>query len=115
LADYVASWAITQTNGGIEDVLHKEALTTVKTELTSPAEPRAQTPEVSPETQLRELARQSVAYVEQLKRDRKLTLPETDLAVAWMLTEVTQQGLNVTTHQIAAAVRAAFAEEAAVK
>jgi hypothetical protein len=59
------------------------------------------------------LARQSVAYVEQLKRERKLTLSETDLAVAWMLTEVTQQGLNVTPDQIGAAVRAAFVEQRA--
>jgi hypothetical protein len=95
----------------MEDVLREEALATVKTELTSQAEPRARTPEVSPETQLKDLARQSVAYVERLKHDRKLTLPETDLAVAWMLTEVMQQGLNVTPDQIAAAVRAAFAEK----
>ncbi len=113
LADHVASWAITQTNGGMEDVLREEALATVRTELTPGVEPQVETPEVSPETKLRELGRQSVAYVEQLKRDRKLTLPETDLAVAWMLTEVTQQGLNVTTDQIAGAVRTAFAEKGA--
>ncbi len=56
-----------------------------------------------------------VTDVEQLKRDHTLTLPETDIAAAWMLTEVTQRGLNVTTHQIGAAGRAAFAEEAAIK
>jgi hypothetical protein len=113
LADHVASWAIAQTNGGVEDVLREGAVATVKTELAPEAAPPAGAAEVSPETQLRDLARQSVAYVEQLKRERKLTLSETDLAVAWMLTEVTQQGLNVTPDQIAAAVRAAFAEKGA--
>jgi hypothetical protein len=111
LADQVASWAITQTNGGMEDVLREGAVATVKTELAPEVAPPAGPAEVSPETQLRDLARQSVAYVEQLKRDHTLTLPETDIAVAWMLTEVTQRSLNVTPHQIAAAVRAAFAEK----
>ena len=115
LADQVANWAVTQTNGGAEDVLREEALSTVRTELTPEAQPQAEAPQVSPEARLRDLARQSVAYVGQLKRDHKLTLPETDIAVAWVLTEVTQQGLSVTAGQIAAAVRAAFAEEAGAK
>lgn len=115
LADQVASWAITQTNGGMEDVLREGAVATVKTELAPEVAPPAGAAEVSPETQLRDPARQSVAYVEQLKRDHKLTLPETDIAAAWMLTEVTQQGLTATTDQMGAAARAAFVEQKAEK
>jgi len=50
---------------------------------------------------LRDVARQLIAYLGQLKREHKLTLPETEIAVARMLTEFTQRGLNVTAGQIA--------------
>jgi hypothetical protein len=75
----------------------------------SPLEaPIVDVPEVSLEARLAELAKQSLLYIEQLKRDHELTLPEADIAAAWVLTEVTKQRLDVTTDQIARAVRAAF-------
>lgn len=62
----------------------------------------------SVETQLAQVAAQSVQYVEQLKASHQLTLPEVDIAAAWVLTEATKQGLAVTTDQIARVVRTAF-------
>lgn len=75
--------------------------------------PPPEPPLPSTETHLAELARQSVAYVDELKSIKQLTLPEGDIAAAWILTEVTKQGLEVNTEQIANAVYEAFAQRRA--
>lgn len=118
LASHIANWAITQPDKDIPGALREEALARVRTELGTQPQPPVEVaeepqpavvaPQPSPEAQLMELATQSVAYVEQLKLEHKLTLSETDVAAAWVLTGVTQKGLQVTTDQIASAVRAAF-------
>jgi hypothetical protein len=64
--------------------------------------------ELSPDHDLATLAQQAVQYVETLKIDRQLTLPEIDIATAWMLTEVTKRDLNVTPDQIAREIHRAF-------
>ena len=63
------------------------------------------------EQQLEILADEAIYYVESLKTTYELTLPEIDIAAAWVLTEVTKRGLAVTTNQIAYAVQAALAEQ----
>jgi hypothetical protein len=83
---------------------------------TTEVEPDASTKEVEPdhpsqdqvvgseptlENNLAVLAQQAIDYVETLKATRELAVPERDIAIAWMLTEVTKQGLNVTPDQIA--------------
>ena len=60
------------------------------------------------ENRLRELTRTAVAYVEQLKTKHRLTMPERDIAMAWLLTEVTKQGLSVTPEQLSALVEGAY-------
>lgn len=62
----------------------------------------------SPEAQLADLARQAKTYVEELKSIQSLGVSEADIAVAWVLTEVTKQGLNVNSGQIVRAVQFAF-------
>lgn len=114
LADQLAGWVLAQQKKSPGDQLREEALLRVRTQLSAPLPPSVaaaapSTPAApSPEAQLADLARQSVRYVEQLKASHELTLPEADIAVAWVLTEVTQRGLPVTAAQIAGAVRAAF-------
>lgn len=58
--------------------------------------------------ELAELAARAVAYVEELKRSRTLTMPERDVAVAWMLMETTNQGISVSPAQIMEAIDAAL-------
>jgi hypothetical protein len=72
-------------------------------------EPAISVADASPEDRLAELAWQSVEYVQQLKRDRQLSVPETYIAASWVLTEATEQKLPVTIDQIDSAVRGAFA------
>jgi len=72
------------------------------------------TPEPSAEeqitnNQLADLAAQAVEYVEELKASYDLTIPDLDIATAWMLTEVTKRGISVRPEQIAGQIRAAFA------
>ena len=75
----------------------------------SPSEPVAE-PEPTPKNELTDLARQAVEYVETLKIDRQLSVPEIDIATAWMLTEVTKRGLTVAPDQISREIYLAFGE-----
>lgn len=79
---------------------------------TPPPAPTAPEAGIEPslENELAGLAWQAVKYVETLKIDRQLTVPEIDIATAWMLTEVTKQGLNVTPEQIAREIHLAFGD-----
>jgi hypothetical protein len=65
-------------------------------------------PVPSSESDLAQLARQAVEYVQTLKTRHELTVPEIDIATAWMLTEVTKRGLNVTPDQISREIHRAF-------
>jgi hypothetical protein len=84
LTDWVAQWMISQLGEDEKDRLREEAIARARAEL---AESRVGTsvPELDLETRLAELARQSVRYIEQLKSDHELTLPEADIAMAWVL------------------------------
>ena len=93
--------------------LREEVLARIRGEIVTETQVRADVPKLSLEAQLAELAGRSIRYVEPLKADHELTLPETDIAVAWVLTEVTKRGLSVTTDQIARAVRAAIQQQKA--
>ncbi len=108
LANKIAEWAATQPGPGATGLSQAEVV--VQSPTPPPEKPQVpmESPAPSVETQLAQLGAQSVQYVEQLQASHQLTLPETDIAVAWVLTEVTKQGLPVTTDQIARAVRAAF-------
>jgi len=61
------------------------------------------------DNQLADLAAQAVEYVEELKASYDLTIPDLDIATAWMLTEVTKRGISARPEQIAGQIRAAFA------
>ena len=108
LASKVAEWLTTQQNKQSADLQHQEALVQLQAQLT--AQPQIPVVPTGPsvEAQLMQLATQSVQYVEQLKAGHRLTLPEVDIALAWVLTEVTKQGLVVTTDQITSSVGTAF-------
>jgi hypothetical protein len=116
LADQVTGWALAQPEKEPDALLREEAMMRVRGQLSAPLPPSVaaaapSTPAApSLEVQLSDLARQSVQYVARLKADHELTLPDMDIAVAWVLTEVTKQGLAVTTEQIASAVHGAFGE-----
>jgi hypothetical protein len=85
--------------------------------VTLPTQPGAPRPHPQPpvqppvETQLAQLAAESVAYVRQLQAKGQLRLPEVDVATAWVVTKVHDLGLGseVSDSQIAAAVRSALA------
>lgn len=61
-----------------------------------------------PEDQLAELANRAVKYVADLKATRPLAVPERDLAVAWLLVEITDQGLAVAPADMLSALERAF-------
>jgi hypothetical protein len=114
LTNQAAAWAVDQPDEEPEEAtLREEAPVKARIELPTQAKPGVETPGAGLETILAHLAKQSVAYVEQLKLDHDLALPELDVAVAWMLTEVTKRGLEAQSNQVANAVRAAFAERGA--
>jgi len=112
LGDAVANWVVGQLGKEETSPLREQALARFESQLV--VQPQVPGGAAAPpvESQLTDLARQSVQYVEQLEASHELTLPAADIAVAWVLTEVTKRGLAVTTEQIAAAVRRAFGERA---
>jgi hypothetical protein len=83
---------------------------TTEVEPDHPSQDPALEAEPTVESDLAVLAQQAVDYVETLKATRELTVPEIDIATAWMLTEVTKQGLHVTPDQIAREIHQAFIE-----
>jgi hypothetical protein len=108
LTSKITEWAATQPATGATSLPQAGALSQSRAQPPEKPQPSAELSGPSVEAQLTQLATQSVQYVEQLKASHQLILPETDIAAAWVLTEVTKQGLPVTTDQIARAVRAAF-------
>jgi hypothetical protein len=112
LADNVAAWVIGQL-GDDSELARAEALVRARTALMTDSRLSGFAGELSMETRLADLANRSVQYVQDLKRDQDLTLPEVDIAVAWMLTEVTKKGLDANGDQIASAVQSAFKQRGA--
>jgi hypothetical protein len=108
LTSKIAEWATAQPATGATSLPQAGAPSQSQAQPPEKPRPSAELSGPSVEAQLAQLATQSVQYVEQLKASYKGTLSETDIAAAWVLTEVTKQGLPVTTDQIARAVRAAF-------
>jgi hypothetical protein len=109
LASRVADWIITQVDLEETDPLRDQVLVELQTGMGVEPTPAVPPPQSPIEAKLTDLARQAVQYVQELKSSRELTLSEMDIAGAWVLTEVTKQGLPVTTEQIANAVRDAMA------
>ena len=110
LGDAVATWVIGQLGDEEAGLLREQALAQFGSQLGSTPQVSGEPATAPLESQLADLARQSVQYVEQLKASHELTLPEMDIAVAWVLTEVTKRGLAVTAEQLAGAVNRAFGE-----
>jgi hypothetical protein len=114
IADRIADWILEQTDGEDDPVVQHEVRLRVRRELLGNGTPTGNTPPPSPKapsgTDLETLAQEAVRYVEELKQSHDLTLPESDVAAAWILTEVTKRNIPVTTDQIARAVREAMAE-----
>jgi hypothetical protein len=108
LASNVADWIITQVDLEATDPLRDQVLVQLQTGMGVEPTPAVPPPHSPIEAKLADLARQAVQYVQELKSSRELTLSEMDIAGAWVLTEVTKQGLPVTTEQIASAVRDAL-------
>ena len=108
LASKVADWIITQVDLEATDPLRDQVLVQLQTGMGVEPTPTVPPPHSPIEAKLADLARQAVQYVQELKSSRELTLSEMDIAGAWVLTEVTKQGLPVTTEQIASAVRDAL-------
>jgi hypothetical protein len=61
---------------------------------------------------LTDLALRAVQYVEGLKQTRTLTIPERDIAMAWMLVETTNQDIPATPDEIVSAIDQALRERA---
>jgi hypothetical protein len=61
---------------------------------------------------LTDLALRAVQYVEDLKQTRTLTIPERDIAMAWMLVETTNQDIPATPDEIVSAIDQALRERA---
>jgi hypothetical protein len=114
IADRIADWILEQTDGEDDPVVQHEVRLRVRRELLGNGIPTGNepppSPHVPPEADLETLAQEAVRYVEKLKQSHDLTLPESDVAAAWILTEVTKRNIPVTTDQIARAVREAMAE-----
>ena len=110
LGNVVANWVASQIGPGEEGVLRQQAAAQFQSQLVAKPQVPAGGVATGSADQLTDLARQSVQYVQQLEANHQLTLPKADIAAAWVLTEVTKQGLVVTTGQIANAVRTAFSE-----
>lgn len=110
LGDAVANWVIGQLGDEEAGLLREQALAQFESQLVSKPQVLGEPATPPLESQLTDLARQSVQYVERLKASHQLTLPEKDIAMAWVLTEVTKRGLAATAEQLADAVNRAFAE-----
>lgn len=104
-ADWLSAKLIEQR--GVQ-LTHQEAETWVRAEVLQ----RVQVKQLPSGDSLMDLARQAVAYVTGLKASGRLALKpgtagasvDTDIAIAWALTEAVQLGLTVTPDEIAKAV-----------
>lgn len=109
-----ADWLVAKLAERGVAISHDEAVSWVRAEIL--ARMGAQTGLVVSETQLEELARQAIAFVNQLKASGQLRVRpgpgldediESDLAIAWALTEAAKQNLAVSTDQVAEVVATA--------
>jgi hypothetical protein len=109
-ADHIADWVLEQLGEDKSGPLREGTVLRLQTELL-----KKQTLSTSPTVMLRtdkdeldDLARQAVVYIASLNLDPQFSLPKADIAVAWVLTKVTEVGLQVTTEQIAESVKKAL-------
>lgn len=113
LVDLAADWLIVQAAEGGVDVTREDAMTWVRAEI-------LQSLQIADESlptnqQLEKLAQQALAFLVRLKESGKFSIQsgpaggnmETDLALAWLLTETAKRGLSVTTDEIALALHTA--------
>lgn len=110
LADCIADWVLEQLGEDKTGPLREGTVLRLQTELLKG--PTSSVPSVgmlrTDVDELDDLAGKSVQYIKSLNLDPDQSLPATDIAVAWVLTKVTEMGLRVTTEQIAASVRRAL-------
>lgn len=106
LAEMAADWVVTQLAEQGASISREEALTWVRAELLNTFQ--LQEDDLPTNDRLAKLARQAVAFLQELKASGKLAISganvETDIATAWLLTEVAKQGLVVTSDQVAKAM-----------
>lgn len=117
LAGLAADWVVAQfaMQGGT--ISHAEAVTWVRAELLEQQQARGYTKPSNSE--LATLARQAVSFVEGLKATGQLVLQpgapratvETDVATAWLLTEIAKRGLAVSSEEITQAIRTALKQK----
>jgi hypothetical protein len=114
LAGLGADWAVAQSAKSGVSVSRDEALIWVRAELLEHL--KVHVSDLPALDRLSGLAEQAIEFVEQLKADGRITVPagatrediETDLMVAWLLTEAAREGLVVTSEQIVEATTAAL-------
>jgi hypothetical protein len=114
LAGLGADWAVAQSAKSGVSVSRDEALIWVRAELLEHL--KVHVSDLPALDRLSGLAEQAIEFVEQLKADGRITVPagatrediETDLLVAWLLTEAAREGLVVTSDQIVEATTAAL-------
>ena len=117
LAGLAADWVVAQfaMQGGT--ITRAEAVTWVRAELLEQQQMRGYAKPNNSE--LATLARQAASFVEGLKATGQLVLQpgvpratvETDVATAWLLTEIAKRGLAVSSEEITQAIRAALKQK----
>ena len=114
MAGLAADWVVAQSAKSGVGVSRDEALTWVRAELLERLNVRVS--DLPAPERLAQLAEQAIEFVKQLKTDGRIMVPpgasnedaETDLSIAWLLTEAARAGLNVTPDQIVEAAKAAM-------
>jgi hypothetical protein len=118
LGGLAADWALAHLPSSWTNITRDEVFTWTRAELLKSQLPPSAAPV---QDRLPQLANAAVAFVDQLKASNSLTVRpgtsganvESDLALAWMMTEVAKQGLSVTSDQIAQAVATALQRKSA--
>jgi hypothetical protein len=113
LAEMAADWVLAELAQRGASISREEALTWVRAELFQRLHAEEPPPGARPiGDRLIELAKRAVTFLDDLKASGRLAVQpgtsggdvETDIAMAWLLTEVARQGLEVTTDQITQAL-----------
>ena len=91
----LANWIVDRVGDSSpekRELQRQEAVTTLRSKIEEKAALSAPGGGSADDQKLRDLTSAAVAYVQQIKTQYTLTMPERDVAAAWLLTEITKQG-----------------------